>query len=230
MFEPIKPESLILEETQHGEFLQSKPYDPITGDYLIAGDEVLVCNVCHSVLLKDSLEYLSWKHCSQSDFSLSLPHTGHLTVKKGSKRIRMTGAQKAPGGDIFAAWILDWLFLFFGMVFMNMAGVFVALLFSTLLPGDSAFGITLMGINLFLLIYNLTRDAWFGGRSLGKKTVGLYVVQEDDRPCTLLTALLRTLLSPLNIVAPIFLHFGRPNPLEKLSKTKILKKYRNGRG
>lgn len=50
----------------HSEFLKEHRQDPITGDLIEEGDEVVFCAGCKSAFLKDTWIYLNKKHCNQS--------------------------------------------------------------------------------------------------------------------------------------------------------------------
>jgi hypothetical protein len=50
----------------HSEFLKENRQDPITGDLIEEGDEVVFCAECKSAFLKDTWLYLDKKHCNQS--------------------------------------------------------------------------------------------------------------------------------------------------------------------
>jgi uncharacterized RDD family membrane protein YckC len=223
MFHIGKDKSVILSE-KHEEFLKTQPYDPITGDFLIAGDEVVVCKRCNSVLLKDSVEYLGGVHCNQTDFTADLPIINHISVQKNTKRFRIVNGAEASSGDVFGAWVLDTLYLFFGMFVFNLFSLlFLIAMHSALRIPDTVIGVFFSAVNLFLLFYHVTRDAWFGGRSLGKKTVGLYVVDQNCEPCSFGRAFLRTLLSPLYIFTPFTYYAGTPNFVDSLSQTRVVK-------
>jgi hypothetical protein len=60
---------------EHQNFLAQNRKDPITGDSILEGDEVVFCASCKSIFLKDTWEYLGNRHCEQSetlsDFPLS---------------------------------------------------------------------------------------------------------------------------------------------------------------
>ncbi|WP_375559996.1 hypothetical protein ACE193_20100 [Bernardetia sp. OM2101] len=51
---------------KHSEFLKENRQDPITGDLIEEGDEVVFCANCKSAFLKDTWLYLGKKHCNQS--------------------------------------------------------------------------------------------------------------------------------------------------------------------
>lgn len=50
----------------HSEFLKENRQDPITGDLIEEGDEVVFCASCKSAFLVDSWLYFDKKHCNQS--------------------------------------------------------------------------------------------------------------------------------------------------------------------
>jgi hypothetical protein len=50
----------------HSDFLNEKRQDPITGDLILEGDEIVFCQECKSAFLKSSWEYLDKNHCNQS--------------------------------------------------------------------------------------------------------------------------------------------------------------------
>jgi len=51
---------------KHSAFLKENRQDPITGDLIEEGDEVVFCASCKSAFLKDTWLYLDKKHCNQS--------------------------------------------------------------------------------------------------------------------------------------------------------------------
>ncbi|WP_291724006.1 hypothetical protein [Bernardetia sp.] len=58
--------SYILEAKEHKTLLAQNRIDPITGDLIKEGDEVVFCAGCKSIFLKDTWEYLGQKHCNQT--------------------------------------------------------------------------------------------------------------------------------------------------------------------
>ncbi len=58
----------------HSHILQEQRFDPITGEVLKAGDEVVFCAVCQSAFLDESWNYIGGQHCNQSE-TLSYPPT-----------------------------------------------------------------------------------------------------------------------------------------------------------
>lgn len=58
---------------KHFSFLNQNRQDPITGDLIVEGNEVVFCSECKSVFLKDSWEYLGGKHCNSSETLIEFP-------------------------------------------------------------------------------------------------------------------------------------------------------------
>ena len=50
--------------------------------------------------------------------------------------------------------------------------------------------------------YILSRDAFFGGRSIGKRIIGLQVVDMTDRPCTFWKSCIRNLIVVVFMYVP----------------------------
>lgn len=63
----------ILHADLHKELLAQNRIDPITGDAIVEGDEVVFCASCKSIFLKDTWEYLGEKHCNQSQTLGNIP-------------------------------------------------------------------------------------------------------------------------------------------------------------
>ncbi|WP_338767231.1 hypothetical protein WAF17_05415 [Bernardetia sp. ABR2-2B] len=58
---------------KHHNFLAQNRKDPITGDSISEGDEVVFCADCKSVFLSDTWEYLGNRHCEQSETLIDFP-------------------------------------------------------------------------------------------------------------------------------------------------------------
>ena len=67
---------------EHQDFLAQNRKDPITGDTISAGDEVVFCAGCKSVFLKDTWEYLGGQHCEQSNTLSELPSSSIINFAK----------------------------------------------------------------------------------------------------------------------------------------------------
>ena len=70
--------------TSHSDFLSETRQDPITGDLIVEGDEIVFCQECKSAFLKSSWEYLNEKHCNQNKTLAIFPIKKTLNLK--SKR------------------------------------------------------------------------------------------------------------------------------------------------
>lgn len=68
----------------HSDFLNERRQDPITGDLIVEGDEIVFCKECKSAFLKSSWEYLNEKHCNQTRTLATFPVKKTLNLK--SKR------------------------------------------------------------------------------------------------------------------------------------------------
>ncbi|WP_338766077.1 hypothetical protein WAF17_02975 [Bernardetia sp. ABR2-2B] len=97
---------------EHQSFLAQNRKDPITGDSILEGDEVVFCAGCKSVFLRDTWEYLGKRHCEQSrtliDFPLS---SASLIIQKSEfilfyEQLPPAGKQgsKIPSGLDSATW------------------------------------------------------------------------------------------------------------------------------
>ncbi len=58
---------------EHQSFLAQNRIDPITGDAILEGDEVVFCAGCKSVFLRDSWKYLGEKHCGEAKTLANFP-------------------------------------------------------------------------------------------------------------------------------------------------------------
>ncbi len=58
---------------KHFDFLNENRKDPITGDLIVAGNEVVFCDECKSAFLKETWEYLGGKHCDSSETLIDFP-------------------------------------------------------------------------------------------------------------------------------------------------------------
>ena len=66
---------------EHQNFLAQNRKDPITGDSISEGDEVVFCASCKSVFLKDTWEYLGNRHCEQMETLIKLPIQKNIHLK-----------------------------------------------------------------------------------------------------------------------------------------------------
>ncbi len=65
----------------HSAFLAEEREDPVTGDPIQVGDEVVLCASCGSAFLKDSWDYLDGKHCEQKQTLAQIPLNDALTIR-----------------------------------------------------------------------------------------------------------------------------------------------------
>lgn len=83
------------------------------------------------------------------------------------------------------AWLLDTLVR--AMVYFVTLGVLSAL-------GHAGMGLSLLLLFALMWIYNVVCEVWFHGQTLGKRALGLRVVNADGTPVTLLPSIVRNLL------------------------------------
>ncbi|WP_338814309.1 hypothetical protein V9L05_02870 [Bernardetia sp. Wsw4-3y2] len=69
----------------HSDFLKENRQDPITGDLIEEGDEVVFCASCKSAFLKDTWLYLDKKHCDQNK-TIKKPTFGQNLVLAKAKQ------------------------------------------------------------------------------------------------------------------------------------------------
>ncbi|WP_291725319.1 hypothetical protein [Bernardetia sp.] len=75
-----------LHSKEHQDFLAQNRKDPITGDTILAGDEVVFCAGCKSVFLKDTWEYLRGQHCEQNETLIEFPLSANsIQLQKSEK-------------------------------------------------------------------------------------------------------------------------------------------------
>jgi uncharacterized RDD family membrane protein YckC len=84
------------------------------------------------------------------------------------------------------AWLLDTLLRV--MVYLVAMGVFSALL------GRGGVGLGLLLLFALMWAYNVVCEVWFHGQTIGKRALGLRVVNADGTPITLLPSVVRNLL------------------------------------
>jgi hypothetical protein len=67
--------------SEHQNFLAQNRKDPITGDSISDGDEVVFCAGCKSVFFKDTWEYLGKRHCQQHETLAKFPVQKEIRLK-----------------------------------------------------------------------------------------------------------------------------------------------------
>lgn len=71
----------IIRTPTHDNFLHENRNDPITGDSIQEGDEIVFCAVCKSAFLKDTWLYLKQTHCNQHETLGKFPITTKLDIQ-----------------------------------------------------------------------------------------------------------------------------------------------------
>ncbi|WP_375560100.1 hypothetical protein ACE193_20640 [Bernardetia sp. OM2101] len=63
---------------RHKKFLEEERNDPITGDKIIEGNEIVLCGACKSAFLLDSWNYMARSHCNQPFTLKEIPTKQHV--------------------------------------------------------------------------------------------------------------------------------------------------------
>lgn len=74
-----------IDNKKHADFLAQNRKDPITGDLIIEGNEIVFCKECQSVFLKDTWEYLEGKHCNSKNTLVTFPKIESLNLSVSEK-------------------------------------------------------------------------------------------------------------------------------------------------
>ncbi len=78
-----------LEKEKHYDFLQQERIDPITGDILQEGDQIVICASCKSAFLVDSWGYMDYKHCNQTHTLREIPKQEAVKIDRESRNERL---------------------------------------------------------------------------------------------------------------------------------------------
>jgi hypothetical protein len=78
-----------LEKEKHNDFLKQERIDPITGDILQEGDQVVICASCKSAFLVDSWGYMDYKHCNQTHTLREIPKQEAVKIDRESRNERL---------------------------------------------------------------------------------------------------------------------------------------------
>jgi hypothetical protein len=70
----------LIQNPRHQSFLNENRSDPITGDVIKEGDEIIFCAVCKSAFLNDTWLYLDKKHCNQIETLGKFPLSEKLEI------------------------------------------------------------------------------------------------------------------------------------------------------
>ncbi|RUL76825.1 RDD family protein [Dyella choica] len=93
------------------------------------------------------------------------------------------------------AWLLDTLLR--AVVFFVGLGIFSAL-------GRGGVGLGLLLLFVLMWVYNVICEVWFHGQTIGKRALGLRVVNADGTPITLLPSVVRNLLRVVDALPGIY--------------------------
>ena len=78
-----------LEKEKHHDFLAQNRIDPITGDVLQEGDQIVICASCKSAFLVDSWSYMDNKHCNQTYTLREIPKQTIVKIDRESINERL---------------------------------------------------------------------------------------------------------------------------------------------
>ncbi|MEM6299855.1 MAG: hypothetical protein AAF740_14290, partial [Bacteroidota bacterium] len=70
-----------LNPSDHHYILSQGRTDPVTGEPLKAGDEIVFCASCKSAFLRESWEYMGEEHCGQQKTLKYFPKAEHLALE-----------------------------------------------------------------------------------------------------------------------------------------------------
>jgi len=79
----------IVEQEKHKDFLNQERIDPITGDILQEGDQIVICASCKSAFLVDSWLYMDGKHCNQTYTLREIPIQEVVKIDRESRNERL---------------------------------------------------------------------------------------------------------------------------------------------
>ncbi len=74
----IHSHKLSSKNKKHKSFLEEERKDPITGDKIIEGNEIVLCGACKSAFLLDSWNYMACSHCNQPFTLKEIPAKQHV--------------------------------------------------------------------------------------------------------------------------------------------------------
>lgn len=121
----------------------------------------------------------------------------------------------APIGKRFSAQFID-------EILALVVGYLFLLLLKEFLPSDNS--APMLAMWLVVLIYTLLADGMFKGQSIGKKILGLYVVNtKTDAPCTYTQSALRNITYLLGFIDLIFLLGSERRRIgDRIASTKVM--------
>ncbi len=158
-----------LDSQKHKKFLTQARIDPITGDTLEVGDNIILCAECKSAFHSDSWAYLGNRHCNQTNTLPAIPQStslGHFKKRSAEYYSRVNSNFKIH--ETLQNIVSSRQRL--GAILIDLALVWVFQMF---------FSAT---ISPLLWTYFLLRDFSLTGRSLslGKNLLGFEVVEEQN--------------------------------------------------
>lgn len=123
----------------------------------------------------------------------------------------------APIGKRFSAQFIDEALAF-------IVGYIVLLLLFKLLPSEN--NVPLLAMWLVIIVYTLVADGMFQGQSIGKKMLGLYVVNtKTNSQCTYIQSVMRNITYLLGIIDWIFIIGSERRRLgDRFASTKVMMK------
>ncbi len=167
-----------IDAENHAKFLSEERHDPVTGENLVAGDEIVICAACQTAFLLETWHYIGKTHCNQSNTLAYIPQR--------NKDLRLYGVL-----DEQIKKIRD----FKTITFENRASASSV---------DFAVVYCLMLIHPILgLLYWVLKDAL--NLSYGKHYVGLKIVEtEEVKESSFLKKIVRNIFSSVPILIGVF--------------------------
>ncbi|MEM6299508.1 MAG: hypothetical protein AAF740_12540, partial [Bacteroidota bacterium] len=97
-----------LHERTHEAFLSEGRIDPITGEEILAGHEIVICAACKSAFLRETWEYLGKEHCDQKRTAKEIPKQGILDLKINEDlgRVMYTSPQVTVKHELSNLWLI----------------------------------------------------------------------------------------------------------------------------
>ncbi|MEM6298324.1 MAG: hypothetical protein AAF740_06515, partial [Bacteroidota bacterium] len=91
----------------HTDFLAQQREDPVTGEPIRAGEEVIFCASCKSAFLKDSWTYLGNEHCGQAETLKEVPQQQTLRIRWELEEQIWPPEPPKSSSETALKWILD---------------------------------------------------------------------------------------------------------------------------
>jgi len=165
----------------HAALLDQARRDPISGDFLQEGDEVVFCASCRSAFLKDSWEYLGKKHCEQRRTLQEVPQI-HEGVKL--RKVKDVSAQELPPVRPKTDDVMTYIAARLGVqvvdtLLQGISILVIASILTNLTSGSTDDLLLFFETLLFMPVLYLFWDIFFVLRSPGKRIASLVVVKLD---------------------------------------------------